>query len=43
MGHLRPDVVLDDLVLMLMANGGLIGTQQCAAEAGGGDHRTMGR
>ncbi|MFC6019854.1 TetR/AcrR family transcriptional regulator [Plantactinospora solaniradicis] len=32
-GHLRPDFVLDDLMLMLMANGGLYGTSTNARVA----------
>jgi hypothetical protein len=32
-GHLRPDFVLDDLVLMLMANGGIRATSTAARVA----------
>jgi len=32
-GHLRPDFVLDDLILMLMANSGIRATSPAAAVA----------
>src|ERR1700754_2516646 len=32
-GHLRPDFVLDDLILLLMANGGLLGRSEDARVA----------
>jgi AcrR family transcriptional regulator len=32
-GHLRPDFVLDDVILILMANGGIRATSQAAAVA----------